>query len=335
MRGVAVATLAIAIVAGIGIAYSTGTSTTLSTNTTTSSQTTRQSQSPTTSNPGAAPDASQYCRLPTTSTNSSNGFTITMSNPRCGYFTSPVVSRGSVRMVNNETLAVQVQGPPSTAVSLSLSENQFGAAWFLESNTTTDPKGRAGSLLILAGMLVTPQASGNYVKLQAKASGTSGVSLSLPVVENYTVSGLLNSTSPIVVPALVINTASFSRGAYYSPPFGIVYLPPPSSPVRLDLTLSVIGLATGNSTTAGVVQPMPSSLSVWFTDDQGNRISSLTLARSNIAFFFLAGNTTMAMPLNSPWKSYNIAIQVTENGASFTERVPVVIQPPSGPAPKG
>jgi hypothetical protein len=175
-------------------------------------------------------------------------------------------------------------------------------------------------------MWVNPQVSSNYtVEPQATASGTSSISLKLPVVESSTVTGL-SPTSTITLPVhLLVEAANFSRGASYSTPFGVVYLPTSSSPASLNLSLSVIGLASGNATSAGSIQPMPAWLNVWFADGQGNKISSLLLARYNIEFIFLTSNTTMALPPNT-MKSYSVAIHVTENGTSFTEVTNIIIQ---------
>lgn len=230
-------------------------------------------------------------------------------------------------MVSNETLAVEIHGPPSTTVFLTVPETPFGAAWFFpDSSLTTDSQGQAGTTLYLVGMWVNPQVSSNYtVEPQATASGTSSISLKLPVVESSTVTGL-SPTSTITLPVhLLVEAANFSRGASYSTPFGVVYLPTSSSPASLNLSLSVIGLASGDATSAGSIQPMPAWLNVWFADGQGNKISSLLLARYNIEFIFLTSNTTMALPPNT-MKSYSVAIHVTENGTSFTEVTNIIIQ---------
>lgn len=118
MRGIAIATLAVAIVAGIGLAYSTGISNTntFSATTATATQSTNQNRTSSSSNPTAPPSVSQSCKLPLISTNSSSGISMTISNPRCGYFTSTNSYGGGIRMVSNETLAVEIHGPPSTTV---------------------------------------------------------------------------------------------------------------------------------------------------------------------------------------------------------------------------
>jgi len=239
-------------------------------------------------------------------------------------------------MVSNESLDIAISGPPSTAVSLTVPTSPFGAAWFTSgSSLTTDSQGEAQTTLYLAGMWVNPHVQSNYtVQLEVVTSGASGVSLGLPVVESSTVTGL-NPVSAIALPAnLLIEPANNSNGISYRTPFGVVYLPTSSSPANLNLSMSVIGLASGKATSPGSIQTMPSWLNVWFADGQGVKESSLTLAPYKIQFIFLTSNTMMDFPPNT-LKFYNVAIQFTENGTSFTEATRVIIQSPistGGPA---
>lgn len=335
-RGIVIAILAVVVVAGIGLAYSTRMPQTTSASTTTN-QSTSQNQTSTNTNPAAPPNISQYCKLPLISSNSSSGITMTISNPLCGYYTSPVLYGGSVGMVSNESFDFTIQGPPLTEIQLTVPTTPFGAAWFTGGpDVVTDSQGEANTTLYLAGMWSNPQIASNFTVGLEAIRGPLGVSLKIPVVESSTVTEL-NPVSAIALPAhLFIEPANYSNGISYRTPFGVVYLPTLFSLPSLNLSMSVIGLASGNATSMGQIQPMPSGLSVWFADGQGTRESSLTVAPGKVEFIFLTSNTTLDLSPDSPTMLYHVAIQMTENGTSFTEVATIVLQPPQstgGPAP--
>ncbi len=323
---VILAVLVVATVAGASLVYSDLTNASSSTSTIPNAAPVA-SQS---TNPTAPPDISQYCTLPLVSANSSSGMSMTLSNPHCGYYMSPELYGGSVGMVSNESLDISISGPPSTAVSLAVPKTPFGAAWFTSgSSITTDSQGEAQTTLYLAGMWVNPRVTSNYtVRPEVVASDSSSVSLKLPVVQSSTLTGL-NPTGPIDFPAVLsVEPANYSQGISYRTPFAVVYLPDSSSAQNLNLSVSVIGLASGNATSPGPIQPLPSWLNVWFADGNGNKETSLTLEPYKIGIIFLSADTTMNFPLNT-LKVYNVAIHVTENGASFTEVARVAITSPT------
>lgn len=254
---------------------------------------------------------------------------MTLTSPHCSYYVAPELYGGGGGMVLNETFHVTIGGPASTAVSLAVPTVPFGAAWFSSgSSVTTNSTGSAQTVLYLAGMWVNTQVNSNHtVTPEAMAPGGSGVSLNLDVVQSSTLTGL-DPTSPIIFPSsLIVEPANFSQGASYRTPFAVVYLPTSTSPATLNLSLSVIGLASGNQTAPGTIQPMLPGLNVWFADGQGNMETSLTLSPYRSQVIFLSGDTTLSYPLNY-FKGYNVAIQVTENGTSFTEVVIIAIQSP-------
>jgi hypothetical protein len=273
---------------------------------------------------------SQGCTLPAVSANSSIGVSMTLTSPHCNYYVAPTLDGGTVGMVLNESFDVAISGPVSTAVSLVIPKTPFGAAWFASgSNVTTNSIGSAQTVLYLAGMWVNTEVTSNHtVTMEAIAPGGLGVSLNLGVVQSSTLTGL-DPTRPIIFPSfLLVEPANFSQGTSYRVPFTVVYLPSSTSPATLNLSLSVIGLASGNQTVPGKIQPMPPGLNVWFADGQGNKETSLTLSPRQIQVLFLSGDTTSSDPIGY-LKVYNVAIQVTESGSSFTEVVRVAIESPT------
>lgn len=273
---------------------------------------------------------SEGCILPAASANSTAGIGMTLTNPHCSYYVAPALYGGTVGMVLNESFDVAISGPASTAVSLAIPKVPFGAAWFASgSNVTTNSTGSAQTVLYLAGMWENTKVNSNHtVTPEAIALGGHVVSLNLPVVQSSTLTGL-DPTSPIVFPAfLIVEPANFSQVPSYRTPFTVVYLPNSASPTTLNLSLSVIGLASGNQTAPGTIQPMLPGLNVWFADGQGNKEASLTLSPHQTQVVFLSGDTTLNYPIGY-LKVYNVAIRVTENGTSFTEVARVAIESPT------
>lgn len=268
------------------------------------------------------------CFAPIGLTAAGNDFDVAVGIPTC-YHASFEFSDSGLRMVTGETFPVTVHGQPGANVLLALGLPQAPlVAWLSKTSVAIGPDGNGNSTLYLAGGYVSSSTSTSstvpLVLTIATGSTEDLESIPIPVEPTYPVYNV-GSGEVIRLPDMVVAPGESSIAVW-----GIADVPGSATqPSNLNLTLNAAGVISN-----GNVQPAPSWLKLWFSDQDAPVTPSSTQALSamiqpgQVHYFFttvsVSGSGTVS------YGEYPMAVSLLVNGATLQSSVSVDVVSSAG-----